>query len=181
MATAQQPSHGARAIPGLLGALVALDLLINLPGLSPAALVASLLAPSIDLLIVAAALVGIAQAAPGARAGLRIALSVVLALLLAVEAGARFGFGAAVLLFGGTAPIVQVASAAVCLVAFLAAGWAAFLLCGPVLRGFSNLLFRSVFLLVIALCAVVQVASGRHVFSPSALPGLVGRLASLLR
>jgi hypothetical protein len=181
METAPQSAKSTRAIPGLLAGLAAFDLLINLPRLSLSAPVSSLLVPSIDLLVVAAALVGIAQASPGARKGLRIALGVLLALLLAYVAGARFGFDAALGLFGGHSSILEAASVVACLVAAAAAAWIAYLLSCPVLRGFSTLVSRSVFLLVVALCAVIQVLAGRHVFSPSALPGLVRSLASLLK
>jgi hypothetical protein len=64
--------QAAKSLPGLVAGLLFFDLLINLPGFSTASPVASLLAPSIDLLVVSAALVGIAQAAVALLAVLQV-------------------------------------------------------------------------------------------------------------
>jgi hypothetical protein len=171
----------ARFIPGLLAGFLAFDLLINLPGFLPDAPVASLLAPSIDLLIVAAALFGVAQSAAGTRRGLRIALSILLACLLAYETGARFGFDIVPGLLGGGSVFLKTLSIALSLIVLAATAVIAFLLSALVLRGFSSLLVRSSFLAVVAVCAMVQVLSGRRVFGPSGLPRLARDIASLFR
>ncbi|MGD0726699.1 MAG: hypothetical protein ABSB63_14200 [Spirochaetia bacterium] len=54
------PKAVPRGIAGLIVGLLLFDLLVNLPGWSPGAPVSSLLAPSVDLLLVAAALMGAA-------------------------------------------------------------------------------------------------------------------------
>jgi hypothetical protein len=169
----------ARFIPSLLAGFLAFDLLINLPGVLPGSLIASLLVPSIDFLIVAAALFGIAQTGARTRVWLRATLSVLLSFLLAYETGARFGFGAALGLLGGGSVLLDALSIALCLMVLAAAAGVAFLLSALVLRGFSSLIVRSSFLAVVAVCAMVQVLSGRRVFGPSALPHLARDIVSL--
>ncbi len=169
-----------RALPGLLAGLILFDILLNLPGLRTAAPVASLLVPSIDLLVVGALCAGIAQAGESSRQGLRIAISAFAALLLVYATGGRFGFGIAFHLFG-TAGILVAASCVASLLAVALAGAAGYLLTGLLVRGFAAPLVRSIFVLVIALCAVLQVLVGRHVFAPSVIPRIVRDIAAQLR
>jgi hypothetical protein len=161
----------ARSIPGLAAGLFLFDLLINLPGLSAASPVASLLIPSIDLLVVAAALLGVSQAGEQARVPLRVVVSVLLMALLAWEAATRFGADEGLptlgYLLGGAAA--------------LAAGALSYVSAGPVLRGFSFPMVRSLFVVVVALLAVLQVVSGQHVLAPSVVPRLFRAVASLFR
>jgi hypothetical protein len=145
--------------------------LVNLPGFSAVSPVASLLLPSIDLLVVAAALLGVSQSGEQARVPLRIAVSVLLVALLAWQAAARFGVDSGFPTLG-----YFLGGAAV-----LAAGALAYLSSGPVLRGFSFPIVRSLFIVVVALLAVLQVISGRHVLAPSAIPRLFREVVSLFR
>ena len=169
-----------RRLPGLLAGLILFDLLLNLPGLSTAAPAASLLIPSLDLLVAGSLCVAIAQAGESSRLGLRIAASLFVLFLLVYAAGSRFGFGVAFNLFGGSG-LQSTFSFIVSLVIVAAAGAAVFFLSGLLLQGFSSALVRSVFVLVIALCAVLQILSGRHVFAPSIVPRIIGDVVAHLR
>jgi hypothetical protein len=169
-----------RAIVGLLAGLFLLDLLVNLPGFRPAAPVASLLLPSIDLLILAAACMGAAQAGERARLPLRIVVSVLAVILVACSAGLRFGFDAGAHLFGG-AVIAAVAGWAASLLLLAAAGAAAFLLTGLLVGGLEAPVARSIFLLVVSLAAVMQVVSGRRLFTGSVIPRLIALAGSQSR
>ncbi len=66
----------ARGLASLVTGLLLLDLLVNVPAFSAAAPAGSLLVPSIDLLVLVAACMGIAQAGAPARRSLRIGLAV---------------------------------------------------------------------------------------------------------
>jgi hypothetical protein len=158
--------------------LLLLDLLVNLPAFSAAAPLRSLLAPSIDLLVLVAASMAIAQAGPPARRPLRIGLAVLAAGLLAAAAGLRFGWDAGARLLGGPGLAMTAAAGwAVTVLIAAAAAVAAFLVSGLVVRGLEPRLVRSALLLVIALAAVLQAVSGRRVFTSSVIP----RLISLIR
>ncbi len=169
-----------RGLPGLIAGLILFDLFLNLPGFDVASPFASLLVPSIDLLVVGAICAGIAQAGESSRRGLRIAAAVFVVFLLVYATGTRFGFGIAFHLFG-SAGILVAASCLASLLAIALAGAAGFLLSGLLVRGFSAPLVRSVFVLVIALCAVLQVLLGRHVFAASIIPRVIRDIAAHLR
>jgi hypothetical protein len=149
------------------------DLLINLPAWSAAAPVSSGLAPSVDLLLAAAALMGAATVNPGARLGVRITVCVLLVSLLACSAGARFGFDAAFRLFGGTGAARLAAGCFLTAAAVAAAAGLAWLFSRLVIHGFSHIVTRSVFLAVVALLTVFQVISGRRIFMPSEIPRIL--------
>jgi hypothetical protein len=168
----------AKSLPALVAGLLFLDLLINLPGLSAASPVVSLLAPSIDLLVVAAALVGISQASEQARVPLRIVMSILLAALLCYKAAARFGVPAIAVSLGFGSPV---AGYALGMVVCLAAA-ALVYFCSPLVLGsFSFATVRSLFIVVVALLAVLQVVSRHRIFEPSAIPRLVRDVGSLFR
>lgn len=169
-----------RALPGLAAGLILFDLLLNLPGLDTVAPAASLLVPSLDLLLVGALCIGIAQAGESSRRGLRIAASLLVLFLMAYGAARRFGFSAAFHLFGVTGLQVA-ASCVISLIAAAAAGAACFFLSGLLVRGFAPAIVRSVFVLVIALCAVLQVLAGPHLFAPSIVPRIISDIAAHLR
>jgi len=135
--------------------------------------VGSLLAPSIDLLVLVAACMGIAQAGGPARRPLRIGLAVLAVGLMACAAGLRLGWGAGGQLFGGGPAMTAASGWAVSALIAAAAGLAAFLVSGLVVRGLEPRLVRSVLLLLIALAAVLQVVSGRRVFAASVIPRLI--------
>jgi hypothetical protein len=163
----------ARGLPGLLAGLLLFDLLVNLPGFSSSSPLVSLLAPTIDLLVIAAACMGIAQAGDDLRLPLRIVVSVLAVVLAACAAGLRFGFDLPVRLFAGGSALGVAAGCAVSVGILAAAGGISFLLSGLVIRGLQPPVVRSVMLLVIALAAVLQVASGRRLFGASVIPRLI--------
>jgi hypothetical protein len=161
----------SRTLPGLLAGLLLFDLLVNLPRFSPVTPVVSLLAPTIDLLVVVAACMGIAQAGP--RGALRVAVSVLVVALAACGAGLRFGFDIAPRVFGGGSPAAMAAGWAVCAAACAAVFVISFLVSGLILDGLQSAIVRSVMLMVIAAGAVLQVVSGRRLFGPSVIPRLI--------
>ncbi len=162
-----------RAFASLAAGLFLFDLLINLPGWSSAAPVSSLLVPSVDLLLVAAALMGSATASPGPRLGIRIVVCVVLVFLLGWVTGTRFGFDIAFSLFGGHSAARFAAGCAVSAAAVAAAAGLAWLSSRLVIHGFSHIVTRSAFLAAVALLTVFQVISGGHIFVPSEIPRVV--------
>lgn len=168
-----RPRSAVAGLAGLIAGLLLLDLLINLPGWSSAAPVASALAPSVDLLLVAAALMGAATASPGPRLGVRIVVCVLVVFLLGYTAGTRFGFDVSFRLFGGNSAVRLAAGGLLCAAAGAAAAGLAWLFSRLVIHGFSHVVTRSVFLAVAALLTVLQVVSGRHVFTPSEVPRIV--------
>jgi hypothetical protein len=175
-----------RALPALLAGLLLFDVLVNLPGFTPASPLASLLAPTIDLLVIVAVCMGIAQAGEGARRPLRIALGVLVAALVASAAGLRFGFDiASRLVAGGSANGSgaggwgAAAGWAACAAILAGFGLASFLLSGLLIRGLQSRIVRSIMLLLIALAAVLQVISGRRLFGPSVVPRLIALVGML--
>jgi hypothetical protein len=166
------PKAALRGIAGLIGGLLLFDLLINLPGWSPAAPVSSLLAPSVDLLLVAAALLGAATAGRGPRIFIRIAVCLLLVFLLGYATGTRFGFDLAFRLLGRGSAVLFLAGCLLSTAAVAAAAGLAWLFSLLVTRGFSHLVTRSVFLAVVALLTILQVVSGKHIFTPSEIPRL---------
>ncbi|MGO9307573.1 MAG: hypothetical protein ACLQDL_00955 [Spirochaetia bacterium] len=163
-----------RSILALLAGLLLFDILVNLPGFSPASPFRSLLLPSIDLLVIAAACMGISQAGERARLPLRIAVSALAALLVAWSTGLRFGFDIEARLFGGGSLLPLAAGWTASLALIAASGAAAFLLSGLLVGGLQPQISRSVFLFLVSLVAVLQVVSGRRLFSPSVIPRIIG-------
>jgi hypothetical protein len=147
---------------GLLAGIVAFDILLNIPGVSGVSPVLSLLAPSIDLLVVLAILMSASYATRRVRIGFAVAVALLVALFAGWEAFGRWGQRA------GAALVVILAAAA------LVAGGASFFLSRLVLRGFSDATLRSVFLLTAAGCAMMQALLGVRIFSPSVVPVLLG-------
>ena len=178
-AAAGPPRSAAATLAGLTAGLILFDLLINLPGWSFAAPVSSLLAPSVDLLLVAAALMGAATASPGPRLGVRIVVCVLLVFLLGYAAGTRFGFDIAFRLFGGNSAVLFAAGCVLSAAAVAAAAGLAWLFSRLVIHGFSHIVTRSVFLAVVALLTVLQVISGKHIFMPSEIPRIVRTIGLL--
>jgi hypothetical protein len=175
----------AATIVSLLAGLLLFDLLLNAPGLDPRAAVVTLLRPSIDLLVVAAALLMAAQA--GARGGTAASHRVARALVCLFVAGIalhtlarRLGLGSVVAVFGNGGPALAAGWALMIVgaAALILLSWLAGLL---VVRGFTPGVTRSVFLLALALVAVVHVLTGNHVFAPSEIPRIVRELTGLLR
>jgi hypothetical protein len=162
----------SRTLPSLLGGLLLFDVLVNLPRFSPAAPAASLLVPTVDLLVIVAACMGIARAGEGSRRPLRIAVSVLAVALAVCWAVLRFGFDAAPRLLGGGSAAALAAGWAVCGVMVAAAVAAAFLVSGLLVNGLQAPLVRSIALLVIAAAVVLQAVSGRRLFGPSVIPRL---------
>jgi hypothetical protein len=162
-----------RSVPGLVAGLLLLDVLVNLPGFSPAHPVGSLLAPSIDLLVVAAVLWGAAQAGERARVPLRIAVSALLVILLCLETAARFGADIPLRLLGTGNGMIAAAGCLASLAVAAAAGFCAYLCSGLVTRAFSSVMVRSVFLAVVAAGAVLQVVAGHRLFQASEIPRLL--------
>jgi hypothetical protein len=166
----------SRTLPGLLAGLLLFDLLVNLPRFSPVTPLVSLLAPTIDLLVVVAACMGIAQAGESPRRALRVAVSVLVVALAACGAGLRFGFDIAPRLLGGGSPAAMAAGWAVSAAVCAAAGVISFLVSGLLVNGLQSAVIRSVMLMVIAAGAVLQVVSGRRLFGPSVIPRLIALL-----
>jgi hypothetical protein len=161
-----------RSLLGLLAGLLLFDVLVNLPGFSLARPIGSLLAPSIDLLVVAAALFGVAQAGERGRVPLRIIICGLLLVLLCLETLVRFGADIPPQLLGGGTWLLATAGCLLCLLVVAAVAFSAYLGSGVVVRGFSSVVVRSVFLAVVAASAVLQVVAGHRLFVPSGLPRL---------
>lgn|GEM_PF-3571221 len=168
-----RPRSIVAGLAGLIAGLFLFDLLINLPGWSLSAPVFSALAPSVDLLLVAAALLGAATASRGPRIFIRLAVCVLLVFLLGYAAGTRFGFDIAFRLFGGTTAARVAAGCLVCVAAGAAVAVLAWLFSRLVIHGFSHVVTRSVFLAVVALLTILQVVSGKHIFVQSEIPRLM--------
>ena len=172
--------RSARALPALLAGLFLFDILVNLPGFDPASPIGSLLFPSIDLLVLAAACMGIAQAGERARLPLRIAVGVLALILVSCSAGVRFGFDAGAHLYGDGS-LSRLAGWMVTVLVMAAAGGAAFLLSGLLVAGLRPPITRSILLLVVALAVVLQVVSGRRLFSGSVIPRLIALVGAQAR
>jgi len=151
---------GARLVPGFLAGIVLFDILLNLPGLSSASPLASLLAPSIDLLVVLALLMSTAGAGQGARTGFSVGVSFLVALVFGWQAYHTWGEPSAWRLVA--------LCAAAC-----AAGAASFFLSKLVHRGFKDAILRNLFLLSAAGCAVIQAILGPRIFAPSTVPAIL--------
>ena len=165
-----------RSLAGLLAGLLLFDVLVNLPGFSSGHPIGSLLAPSIDLLVTAAILWGAAQAGEGARVPLRIVVCGLLIVLLGIETARRFGAD-----LGGGSWMGAAAGCLLCLAAAAAVAFLSYLGSGLVVRGFSSVMIRSVFLVAVALLAVLQVVTAHRVFGPSEIPRLFRDAFSAVR
>ena len=151
----------------LAGGLLASDLLLNLPRFSATGWAGSLLAPSIDLLVVSAVLLIGAQSGDAGRRASRI-LAAALIVALDLYAGlSRFG--------------VEPWHLLAALPAAAAVGMAGWLAAGLVVRGFQSGVTRSAFLALVALAAILQVALGNRVLAPSVVTSMARDIASLFR
>jgi hypothetical protein len=154
--------RGARTIPLLLLGILLLDLLLNAPAYSADSPVVSLLRPSLDLLLLLAALLVIGRAGERARFWLRIALLVPGLLLIVFTA------------IGWPGPVARFLE-----LLLAAAGVLCFLCFGFVLRGFAHPVPRNVFLLAVAFLAILQITTGPEVFRQSAIPRIVAEIMRL--
>jgi hypothetical protein len=162
-----------RSLIGLPAGLLLFDVLVNLPGFSPAHPVGSLLAPSIDLLVIAALLWGASQAGERARRPLRIVVCSLLVILLGLETGERFGADIPLRLLGPGSWLLAATGCLVSLAVLAVAAFLAYAGSGLVVKGFSSVIVRSAFLAVVAVLAVLQVVAGHRLFEPSEIPRLV--------
>jgi hypothetical protein len=175
------PTEGpARILLRLLAGLFLLDILVNLPGLDAASPLSSLLLPSVDLLILAAACMGVAQAGEHARLPLRFGVGALAMVLVTCAAGLRFGFDAGARLFGDGL-LQRLAGWTVSALLLAAAGGAAFLVSGLLVSGLQPPVSRNVFLLLVSLAVVLQVVSGKRLFSGSVIPRLIALAGSQAR
>jgi hypothetical protein len=161
--------RGARTIPLLLLGILLLDLLLNAPAYSADSPVVSLLRPSLDLLLLLAALLVIGRAGERARFWLRIALLVPGLLLIVFTA------------IGWPGPVARFLELRLPIAVLLlaAAGVLCFLCFGFVLRGFAHPVPRNVFLLAVAFLAILQITTGPEVFRQSAIPRIVAEIMRL--
>jgi len=154
--------NGAFSAVGLLAGIAGFDILLNLPCFSGASPMASLLAPSLDLLVVLALLMTAALVTQRAYRGFAVAVALLVAFHVGWQAYRRWGAPPAagrITLLGLTVVGVGVAS---------------FFLSKLVLRGFSVATLRSLFLLAAACCAIIQALLGVRVFSSSIVPRMLG-------
>ena len=152
-------------IAGLVIGLLVLDLLLDLPGFIAAPSAFSLLAPSLDLLVVSAILAVGARPGEGGRGVLRVVAAAALLLFAVYDAGTRFGVAELL------RPLSLLAIAAAAAVAWLSARL--------VLGGFQTGLARSVFIIVVAAAALLQVVTGNRVLAPSVVPRMARDIAAL--
>ncbi|HTP58450.1 MAG TPA: hypothetical protein VMM82_05990 [Spirochaetia bacterium] len=153
---------GALRLGGLLAGMVAFDVIMNFPGVSASSPVLSLLAPSIDLLVVLAILLSASYAAQGVRTGFAAGVALLVAVVVGWQAWRRWG-----------AP-PEAGRIVVLSLSTLCAGAASFFLSRLVLRGFGSAMLRNLFFLAAACGAVVQALLGVRVFSPSVVPVILG-------
>ena len=148
--------------PGLLAGMVCFDLLLNGPRFSLVSPLASLAVPSIDLLVVLAVLLSAAHGTERVRTGFALGVAILLAFFLGWQAYRRWGAS------DGALRLALLGIAAV------GAGAASFFLSRLVLRGFRDVVLRSLFLLAAAGCAVIQALLGLRIFAPSVVPVMLG-------
>ena len=153
---------GALELAGLLAGMAGFDVIMNIPSVSASSPVISLLAPSIDLLIVLAILMTASYARPGARTGVAAVVGIAVAVFFGWMAWRRWGSPPA------AARTIGLGLSALC------AGAASFFLSRLVLRAFRSATLRNVFFLAAACGAVVQALLGVRVFSASVIPSLLG-------
>jgi hypothetical protein len=161
--------RGARTIPWFLLGILLLDLLLNAPAYSADSPVLSLLRPSLDLLLMLAALLVICRTGERTRFWLRIAL--LAPGLLLIVSTAIVWRGPAVRFLEARLPLV--------ILSLAAAGALCFFCFGFILRGFEHPVPRNLFLLAVAFLGILQITSGREVFRQSAIPRLVGEIMRL--
>jgi hypothetical protein len=163
--------HGLKKLLPLAGGLLLLDLVLNAAAFDPASPLGSLLRPSLDVMLLVASVVLIAQAGPRVQPWLRAVL--VLPALVMIAAAAMTGPGPVAGFFEQRIPLAVLALAA--------AGGACWLAFGLVTRGLAQPLLRNVFLLAVFFLATLQVALHLPVFRQSASALLIGQLLSLGR
>ncbi len=168
-------------IVSLVAGIVLLDLLINLPAFSVSSPLGSLLVPSLDLLVVLALLMGVSQASSGLKTGFSIAVSVLLTLMLGWETVERVGPREALGLLQAGPALRSALLVVACIAALAACGTAAFFASRLALRGLADPFLRNVFLVVAAVCAVLQAATGLRVFAPSMVPRIARQIGAALR
>ena len=154
--------NGALRAVGLLAGIAGFDILMNLPCFSRVSPVATLLAPSVDLLVVLALLMTVTLVTQHASWGFAVAVALLVAFYVGWQAYRRWGVPPAV------GQITLLGSGVV------GVGVASFFLSKLVLRGFSNATLRSLVLLAAACCALIQALLGVRVFSSSMVPGMLG-------
>jgi hypothetical protein len=147
---------------GLLAGMAAFNILLNIHGFSWASPVASLLDPSVDLLVLMAILMTAALVNQRAHVGFAVGVAVLLALYVGWQVFQRWG-----------APLAAGRIALIGLAA-LVAGVVSFFLSRLVVRGFDDATLRSLFLLAAACCVIIQALLGVRIFSSSVVPGLLG-------
>jgi hypothetical protein len=164
---------GARSLPGFLAGIVLFDIIINLPGFSPASPFASLLSPSLDLLVVLAVFLTAARGGSGVRTGFAVGVAVLVGLTVGLRGYLRWGAPEAgrFLAAGAVLPLIGLGGAG--LGAAGLSGLASFFLSRPVYRGLADVILRSLFILAVACCTVVQALLGARIFAPSGVPGML--------
>jgi len=158
--------RGLKKLLPLVGGLLLLDLVLNAAAFDPAAPLDSLLRPSLDVMLLVASVVLIAQAGPRARPWLRAGL--VVPALFMIAAAAVTGPGPVAGFFEQ-----RVLLAVIALAAAAGACWFAFDL---VTRGLDSPLLRNAFLLAVFFLATLQVALHLPVFRQSASALLIVQL-----
>jgi len=161
--------RGARTIPLLLLGILLLDLLLNAAAYSADSPVVSLLRPSLDLLLLLAALLVTGRAGERARFWLRIAQLV---------PGLHLVDFTAIEWPGPVARFLEL-RLPIAVLLLAAAGGLCFFCFGFVLRGFTHPVPRNVFLLAVAFLAIMQITTGREVFRQSAIPRIVTEIMRL--
>jgi hypothetical protein len=158
--------RGARTILLFLLGILLLDLLLNAAAYSADSPVVSLLRPSLDLLLLLAALLVIGRAGERAQFWLRITV-LVPALLLIVFTAIEWP--------GPVARFLEIRLPLAILLLAAASGLCFFCF-GFVLRGIAHPVPRNVFLLAVAFLAIMQITTGREVFRQSAIPRIVAEI-----
>jgi hypothetical protein len=157
------------------GGLLSADLLLNLPRFSASSSSAgyrgswagSLLAPSIDLLVISAVLLVGAQSGEAGRRASRILAAVIIVVFDLFAGLSRFG-----------TPTWLLFAALPAAAALALAGWLA---TGLFVRGFESALTRNAFLALVAVAAILQVALANRVLTPSVVPSMARDIASFFR
>lgn len=156
----------ARTVPLLIAGMLIIDLVLNAAVFDPASPFASLLRPSLDLMLLLASLVLIAQAGARTRPWLRGGL--VVPALLMIAAAAATGPGPVAVFLTARLPLAVLALAAAGALCFLAFGF--------VIQGLTSVMLRNAFLLAVSFLAVLQITSRLAIFRQSAAARLIGQL-----
>jgi hypothetical protein len=150
----------------LIGGMLVIDLVLNAAVFDPASPFASLLRPSLDLMLLLASLVLIAQA--GARTRLWLRGGLVAPALLMIAAAAATGPGPVAVFLTARLPLAGLA--------LVVAGALCFLAFGLVIQGLASVMLRNAFLLAVSFLAVLQITSRLTIFRHSAAAQLIGQL-----